>query len=78
IRTEIRIIDEEVTKKIDSYQMLFNKYWGPFMRSGQEESRLANQIDKYSCVYMSHISDFLKYSPRHYFRPKRRPLPHES
>ncbi|MBF0313844.1 MAG: HAD-IG family 5'-nucleotidase [Oligoflexia bacterium] len=74
---EIRTIDSEVSNHITKYQSLFNPYWGPIMRAGQEESRLTGQVQKYACIYMGKVSDLNSYSPRHYFRPKRRPLPHE-
>jgi HAD superfamily 5'-nucleotidase-like hydrolase len=74
---KIRKLDEEITQKLLKYQDFFNPVWGPIMRSGQEESRLANQIGRYACIYMAKVSDLKEYSPRHYFRPKRRPLPHE-
>jgi HAD superfamily 5'-nucleotidase-like hydrolase len=74
---KIRKLDEEISEKIMKYQELFNPLWGPMMRAGYEESRLANQIERYACIYMSKISDLKDYSPRHYFRPRRRALPHE-
>jgi HAD superfamily 5'-nucleotidase-like hydrolase len=77
IYLQIRQIDEEITKNLLKYQDFFNPIWGPIMRAGQEESRLASQIERYACIYMAKISDLKEYAPRHYFRPKRRPLPHE-
>lgn len=74
---EIRQLDKEISALITSYQEFFNPYWGSIMRAGQEESRLATQIQKYACIYMGKISDLSGYSARHYFRPRRRPLPHE-
>jgi len=47
------------------------------MRAGVEPSRLAGQIEKYACIYMAKISDFADCSPRTYFRPKKKMLPHE-
>ena len=74
---EIRKLDADISENILKYHSFFNPYWGPIMRAGQEESRLAYQIQRYSCIYMSKITNLIDYSPRHYFRPKRRPLPHE-
>jgi hypothetical protein len=56
----------------------FNPYWGETMRAGQEPSRLAGQIEKYACIYMAKIADFIDYSPRIYFRPKKKLLPHDN
>ncbi|MBL7664838.1 MAG: HAD-IG family 5'-nucleotidase [Bacteriovoracaceae bacterium] len=73
----IKDIDLKLSKAIKEQQKLFNPYWGEVMRAGQEASRFAGQIEKYACIYMSKISDFKDYSPRTYFRPKKRTLPHE-
>lgn len=74
---KIDALDSELSQHIPEYQKFFNPYWGEIMRAGQEQSRLAGQIEKYACIYMSKISDFYAYSPRTYFRPRKRYLPHE-
>ncbi len=73
----IKKLDEQLSQLIIQYHKLFNPYWGEVMRSGQTPSRFASQVEKYACVYMSKVSDLLDYSPRTYFRPSRRSLPHE-
>lgn len=75
---EIEKCDKQLGKLIRSHSKFFNSYWGETMRAGNEPSRLAGQIEKYACIYMSKVSDFIDYSPRAYFRPKRRSLPHEN
>ena len=47
------------------------------MRAGVEPSFHASQIERYACIYMSKISDFADFSPRAYFRPKKRKIAHE-
>ena len=47
------------------------------MRAGQEESRMADQVEKYACLYMTKVTDLLSLSPKTYFRPIKRILPHE-
>jgi HAD superfamily 5'-nucleotidase-like hydrolase len=74
---KIKEIDASLSKAIKEHQAHFNKSWGEVMRAGQEESRFAGQVEKYACIYMSKIADFAGYSPRAYFRPKKRSLAHE-
>ncbi|MBI9102991.1 MAG: HAD-IG family 5'-nucleotidase [Spirochaetales bacterium] len=62
---------------IGQYNTFFNPYWGEILRAGSEESRFAEQVEKYACIYMTRVSDLYRYSPRTYFRPDRRILPHE-
>ncbi|MFP5458747.1 MAG: HAD-IG family 5'-nucleotidase [Bacteriovoracia bacterium] len=73
----IEAIDKKLGKLIRQYQGHFNPHWGEVMRAGVEPSRFAGQVEKYACIYMSKIADFAQYTPRTYYRPKKRPLPHE-
>ncbi len=74
---KIEAVDKKIAKLIRSHNQHFNSYWGETMRAGAEPSRLAGQIEKYACIYMAKIADFAEVSPRTYFRPKKRALPHE-
>lgn len=75
---KIEKVDKKIGKLIRSHSQFFNSYWGETMRAGVEPSRLAGQIEKYACIYMAKISDFTEYSPRTYYRPRKKTLPHES
>lgn len=75
---KIEKVDKKIGKLIRSHSQFFNPHWGETMRAGVEPSRLAGQIEKYACIYMAKISDFAEYSPRNYYRPKKKTLPHEA
>ena len=74
---KVEEINHLMSEKVVQYQTHFNSYWGELMRAGLEESRFAGQMEKYACIYMEKITDLLHCSPRTYFRPSRRILPHE-
>lgn len=74
---EIDKVNSKISELLEKYRHHFNPYWGELMRAGLEESRLADQVEKYACVYMTKVSDLLQYSPRTYFRPIKRTLAHE-
>lgn len=74
---KIEKIDKRIGKLIRSHTKFYNDFWGETMRAGVEPSRLAGQIEKYACIYMAKVSDFIDHSPRTYFRPKKKTLPHE-
>lgn len=74
---KIEKLDKKIGKLIRTHSHYFNPYWGETMRAGVEPSRLAGQIEKYACVYMSKVSDFAEHSPRTYYRPRKKMLPHE-
>jgi len=75
--SQIDKLNHEISENIARYNEHYNPYWGELMRAGQEESRMADQVEKYACLYMTKVSDLLEYGPRTYFRPEKRMLPHE-
>jgi HAD superfamily 5'-nucleotidase-like hydrolase len=77
LQKNISEIDATISSLIKKQHALYNAHWGQLMRSGNEESYFAYQLDRYACVYMTKISDLLELSPRTYFRAPRRPLSHE-
>ena len=70
-------INQEISEKLTVHRQHFNPHWGEVLRAGMEESRYAGQIDGYACIYMTKVSDLYEYSPKTYFRPHRRLMPHE-
>ena len=77
LQNQITELDKKISQLIKKQQALFNPYWGEIMRSGNEESYFAHQVDRFACIYMAKLSDLLEMSPRTYFRAERRPLAHE-
>jgi len=77
LQKQISEIDAHISSLIKRQQSNFNHHWGQLMRSGNEESYFAHQVDRYACVYMAKLGDLLALSPRTYFRAPRRPLAHE-
>lgn len=74
---EVDKVNAAISDLLEEHRKFFNPYWGEMMRAGLEESRFADQVEKYACIYMTKVSDLKDYSPRTYFRPARRILPHE-
>ncbi len=77
LQKQITEIDAQISSRIKQQQSVHNDSWGAIMRSGNEESYFAHQVDRFACVYMAKLSDLLNLSPRSYFRSPRRPLAHE-
>ncbi len=74
---DIDKVNGVISELLEHHKKFFNPFWGEMMRAGLEESRFADQVEKYACIYMTKVSDLISYSPRTYFRPFRRTLPHE-
>lgn len=74
---KVEQLDQALSGCILKSNSKFNKNWGELMRVGVEESLFASQAERFSCIYMTHILDFLSQSSRSYFRASKRLLPHE-
>lgn len=70
-------LNSKISERLKLYKTFFNPYWGEILRAGYDESRFAEQVEKYACIYMTKVSDLYKYSPKVYFRPYHRTMPHE-
>lgn len=77
LQKSIAEIDSQISGLIKKQNSLYNSNWGQLMRSGNEESYFAYQVDRYACVYMAKLADLFHNSPRTYFRSPRRTLSHE-
>ena len=55
----------------------FNPYWGLIFKQGNENTLFGEQVEDYACLYTSRVSNFINYSPLHYFRAPRLLMPHE-
>jgi len=75
---EIDHMNSHISEQLGIFKKFFNPYWGEILRAGSEESRFAEQVEKYACIYMTKVSDLGEHSPKTYFRPIKRILPHEA
>ncbi|MDC7222355.1 MAG: HAD-IG family 5'-nucleotidase, partial [Spirochaetales bacterium] len=67
----------KISELLNRNKSHFNPFWGEVLRAGSDESRFADQMERYACIYMTRVSDLYDYSPKTYFRPLRRLMPHE-
>jgi len=74
---ETDILNARISELLVQNKSFFNPWWGEILRTGSEESRYAEQLERYACIYMTKVSDLYDYSPKTYFRPLKRIMPHE-
>jgi HAD superfamily 5'-nucleotidase-like hydrolase len=77
LKATMKAASSELARLEHEVDRSFNPYWGPIFREGPENSRFAEQVESYACVYTSRVSNFLAYSPLRYFRTPRAQMPHE-
>ncbi len=76
-RQALLALDERITPLAQSAGELANRHWGLLMRSGNDRSFLARQVERHADIYMSRVSNFRDATPFAFFRPRRALLPHE-
>ncbi|HVO32095.1 MAG TPA: HAD-IG family 5'-nucleotidase [bacterium] len=72
--TDILVKIKKLEQGIDQS---YNDVWGELFREGTENTRFADQIKDYACVYTSRVSNFSSYSPTRYFQSPKDMMPHE-
>lgn len=78
LRAEVLRVDAEITPLAIESGSLRNSAWGPLMRSGNDKSLFARQVERYADVYTSRVSNFLAATPFAYLRADRGSLPHDA
>ena len=77
LRAEIERVDQQVAPLARAASEIGNPYWGPLMRSGNDKSHLARQLERSADVYTSRVSNWLYATPFAYLRSSRGSLPHD-
>ena len=70
-------LDDEISPLARAAGELRNSAWGPLMRSGNDKSLFARQVERYADVYTSRVSNFLYETPYAFLRAARGSLPHD-
>lgn len=77
LRGQLLELDAQIAPLAKRSAELLNPRWGLFMRTGNDKSHLAKQVERYADIYMSRVSNFLLYTPFVYLRSPRGSLPHD-
>lgn len=77
LRARIAELDERIAPLAEAAGTTSNPRWGLLMRSGNDKSYLARQVERYADIYMSRVSNFLYQTPHAYLRSPRGSLPHD-
>jgi 5'-nucleotidase len=77
LRRAIAAVDDDIAPLARASGCLRNERWGPLMRSGNDKSLFARQVERYADVYTSRVSNLLDATPYGYLRAARGTLPHD-
>jgi 5'-nucleotidase len=77
VRDATVALDEQIAPLAREASQLENPRWGALLRSGNDKSHLANQIERSADIYTSRVSNFLFATPFAYLRSRRGSMPHD-
>ena len=77
VRARTAELDARIVPLAQASGELVNVRWGPLLRTGNDKSHLARQVERYADIYTSRVSNFLAHTPFVYFRSPRGSLPHD-
>jgi hypothetical protein len=77
LRQKLRKVDQAIAPLAIRANELSNPIWGLLMRSGNDKSHLAFQVERYADIYTSRVSNLLLATPFAYLRSPRGSLPHD-
>jgi 5'-nucleotidase len=70
-------LDTAITPLARAANELGNPTWGPLLRSGNDKSLFALQLEAHADIYTSRVSNLLRITPFGYLRASRSSLPHD-
>ena len=76
-RADVLALDHEIAPLAQEAGRLLNPNWGLLMRTGNDKSHFARQMERYADVYTGRVSNFLHHTPYVYLRSHRGSLPHD-
>lgn len=74
---EIKELDRQIGPLARAASELHNPHWGLLMRTGNDKSHFARQVEAHADIYTSRVSNFLHATPYALFRSHRGSLPHD-
>ncbi len=77
LRRRRRDLLQDILSLEKRFESQFNPYWGLLFKHCNKNSIFGEQVEVYACLYTSRVENFVHYSPLHYFRAPRQPMPHE-
>lgn len=61
-------VKEQHKVVLEKHHRRFHPIWGQLLKTGYQNSRFAHQVERFACLYTSHVSNLTFYSPEKSFR----------
>jgi len=70
-------IRETLAQQLKVHHQRFHPVWGELMKTGNQNSRFADQIQSYACLYTTHVNNLRHYLLNKTFLSDRDFMPHD-
>lgn len=77
LTTERERVGEKHTSKLAAHHAFFHPIWGQMLKSGYQSSMYASLLERFACIYASHVNCLTLYSPYRTFRGRIDVMAHE-
>jgi len=77
LRDEQRVISTQLKEARERHHAAFHSAWGRLFKAGHQNSRWAQQVQDYACLYTSHVTNLVNVSPDISFRGLNDLMPHD-
>lgn len=67
----------KIMSKVEAYHNRFHPIWGQLFKTGMQNSRFAEQVEQYACLYTSRVTNIDLVSPEIYWRAMSDLMPHD-
>ena len=67
----------EHTQRLGEFHAAFHPVWGSLMKTGYQNSQFASQVERFACLYSSHVGNLRFYSPNKSYRALQDEMPHD-
>lgn len=71
------ILKERHRALLKSHHEAFHPVWGQLFKTGYQNSRYAHQVERFACLYTSHVSNMMFYSPLKSYKAQVDSMAHE-
>jgi len=74
---ELKAVTVAFSEELRTYHQSFHPVWGQMFKVGYQNSRFAQQVENYACLYTSKVSNLGLVSPEMHFRTQNDLMPHD-
>lgn len=74
---ELDELRSRLSTAVEQYHQRFHGTWGQLFKTGMQNSRFAEQVEDYACLYTARVTNIGKVSPEIQWRSMRDLMPHD-